>query len=329
MATFSSASKSNRLLQSKRYTLADFDSQEAYTNVLDLNASEIFIETESLPTSSLLLPYSGSSQDSNFITSGSGASEINIARYYYQIELSPTTVVTGGKLLTWFAISGSSNAIGYDFPVSPQEIQPTQMVNWISNKYIDPIFAANKAETPAQTPGSGQPGYNAYIRKGALGSAEKVADNDIVFDYKTGVLQWMNSTNAPNANSASTNKMFLSAYQYVGQTLNQFIASGSGGGGEGTPGGANTQIQFNSSNTFEGSPRLTFNSTTGKTTVSGSLIISGSDSEDVFLIKSGSTDIAKVDQNGNFILVERTGDTPTAVAGGIMYSSSAFYVGTD
>jgi hypothetical protein len=329
MATFSSASKSNRLLQSKRYTLADFDSQEAYTNVLDLNASEIFIETESLPTSSLLLPYSGSSQDSNFITSGSGVDEINIARYYYQIELSPTTVVTSGKLLTWFAISGSSNEIGYDFPVSPQTIQPTQMVNWVSNKYIDPIFAANKAETPAQDPGSGEPGYNAYIRKGALGSADKVADNDVVFDYKTGILQWMNATNAPNANSASTNKMFLTAYQYVGQTLNQFIASGSGGGGGGTPGGANTQIQFNDSNAFGGSPRLIFNSTTGKTTVSGSLIISGSDSEDVFLIKSGSTDIAKVDQNGNFILVERTGDTPTAVAGGIMYSSSAFYVGIE
>ena len=166
MATFSSASKSNRLLQSKRYTLADFDSQEAYTNVLDLNASEIFIETESLPTSSLpstldSLPYSGSTQDSNFITSGSGDDEINIARYYYQIELSPTTVVTGGKLLTWFAISGSSDEIGYNFPVSPQTVQPTQMTNWISNKYIDPIFAANKAETPAQTPGSGQPGYNA------------------------------------------------------------------------------------------------------------------------------------------------------------------------
>ena len=327
MATFSSASKSNRLLQSKRYTLADFDSQEAYTNVLDLNASEIFTQTEALPTSSL--PYSGSSQDSSFITSGSGADEINIARYYYQIELSPTTVVTSGKYLTWFAISGSSSEIGYDNPVSPQEIQATQMINWVSNKYLAPIDAANKAETPNQTPGTGAPGYNAYVRKGAAGSAEKVEDNDIVFDYKTGVLQWMNASNAPSAGGGSTNKMFLSAYQYVGQTLNDYISSGGSGGGEGTPGGADTQIQFNNTNAFGGSPRLTFDSTTGKTTVSGSLILSGSNSSDIFLIKSGSTDIAKVDTNGNFILVERTGNTPTAVAGGIMYSSSAFYVGTD
>mgnify|MGYP007000055284 CR=1 len=44
---------------------------------------------------------------------------------------------------------------------------------------------------------------------------------------------------------------------------------------------------------------------------------------------SGSTNVAKVDQNGNFVLIERTGTTPTAVGGGIMYSSSAFYVGID
>ena len=324
MATFSSASKSNRLLQSKRYTLADFDSQEAYTSVLDLNASEIFTQTEALPTSSL--PYSGSSQDGDFITSGSGADEINVARYYYQLELTPTEVVTSGKLLTWFAISGSTSDIGYNNAVSPQVVQPTQMGSWISNKYLAPEDAANKAETPGQTPGSGIPGYNIYVRKGEAGSAQKVDDNDIVFDYKTGVLQWMNASNAPSAGNATGNKMYLSGYQYVGQTLNEYISSG---GSEGTPGGANTQIQFNNSNTFGGSPRLTFDSTTGKTTVSGSLIVSGSESEDIFLIKSGSVDIAKVDQSGNFILVERTGTTPPPVAGGIMYSSSAFYVGIE
>ena len=98
-------------------------------------------------------------------------------------------------------------------------------------------------------------------------------------------------------------------------------------GGNGSPGGANTQIQFNSGSSFGGSPKLIFNETTGATTISGSLLISGSNTDDIFLIKSGSIEVAKVDQNGNFILVERTGATPTAVEGGIMYSSSAFYVG--
>ena len=230
MTTFSSASKSNRILQSKRYTIGQFDSQEAYTRVLDLNATEIYTQQGSLPSTSATLPFSGSSQDSNFITSGSGAAETNIARYYYRIELSPTTTVTSGKYLTWFAVSGSSSDIGYDNPVSPQVVQATQMVNWVSNKYIQPSDAANLAETPGVDPGA--PGYNVYIRKGNSKAEEdnKVADNDIVFDYKTGVLQWMNASNAPAAGNATNNRMYLSGYQYVGQTLDQFVASGSGGG---------------------------------------------------------------------------------------------------
>ena len=101
-----------------------------------------------------------------------------------------------------------------------------------------------------------------------------------------------------------------------------------GSGGGGTPGGSNTQVQFNSGSDFAGSPRLVFNETTGATAISGSLSITGSNL-DSFIIKSGSTEILKVDPNGNFVLIERTGDTPTAVAGGIMYSSSAFYVGIE
>ncbi len=229
MTTFSSASKSNRILQSKRYTIGQYDSQEAYTRVLDLNATEIYTQQDSLPSTSDTLPFSGSSQDSNFITSGSGADEVNIARYYYRIELTPTTTVTSGKYLTWFAVSGSSSEIGYDNAVSPQVIEATQLVNWVSNKYIRPIDSANLAETPGVDPG--EPGYNVYIRKGNTASEElnKVPDNDIVFDYKTGVLQWMNASNAPAAGNSTNNRMYLSGYSYVGQTLDQFVASGSGG----------------------------------------------------------------------------------------------------
>jgi hypothetical protein len=45
-----------------------------------------------------------------------------------------------------------------------------------------------------------------------------------------------------------------------------------GGGGNGTPGGANTQVQFNESDTFAGSPYLTYNDYTRTLQVSGNLI---------------------------------------------------------
>ena len=42
MATFSKEIKSNRLLQSRRYTRASLDSQEAFDKVIDLSADEIY-----------------------------------------------------------------------------------------------------------------------------------------------------------------------------------------------------------------------------------------------------------------------------------------------
>ena len=317
MTTFQSSSKSNRLLQSKRYTIADADVKEAYTRVLDLNATEIYIQEGAIPTSSAGLPYSGSDGNLGLITSASS----NIARYYYRMLLTPGAVVTSGKYQTWFAITGSN---GSD-TISPQQVASGQLVNWISNKYL----AANLATRVAENANPDSVGYNVVISKGSddvPANATELPSGQYQFDYKTGVVQFVSTTNAP---SSTGEYLFLSGYAYLGQTLDQFISSGSGGGSEGTPGGENTQIQFNNSDAFGGSSRLTFDSTTGKTTISGSLIISGSDSEDIFLIKSGSTNVAKVDQNGNFVLIERTGTTPTAVGGGIMYSSSAFYVGID
>ena len=106
-----------------------------------------------------------------------------------------------------------------------------------------------------------------------------------------------------------------------------FPSSGSGGGG--TPASPSNSIQFNNGGSFGGSSNFLFNNSTSAAQISGSLELNANTSNDIFLIKSGSTSIAKVDTAGNFILVERTGSTPTAVEGGIMYSGSAFYVGTE
>jgi hypothetical protein len=45
-----------------------------------------------------------------------------------------------------------------------------------------------------------------------------------------------------------------------------------GGSGNGTPGGANTQIQFNDAGTFGGSPNFTYNNTTGNINLTGNLV---------------------------------------------------------
>lgn len=45
-----------------------------------------------------------------------------------------------------------------------------------------------------------------------------------------------------------------------------------GGGGNGTPGGSNTQVQFNNSGSFGGSPYFTFNTNTNTLTVAGDFV---------------------------------------------------------
>ena len=47
----------------------------------------------------------------------------------------------------------------------------------------------------------------------------------------------------------------------------------SGGGGNGTPGGSNTQVQFNNAGSFGGSPKFTFNDVSDQLTVTGNMTV--------------------------------------------------------
>jgi hypothetical protein len=306
---FSKEIKSNRLLQSLRYTLAATDNTEAFTSVLDLNANEIYTQQQYIPSSSL--PYSGSSQHLQYVTASIDGSDINILQYYFRVTMSRSDVSFGSsKSEAWLAISGS----GYD-PISvntsgvnTQTISQFQLTDWISNKYASASISTNAAE-------ANPPGYGVQI---FVEGASKTSGYQ--FDYKTGILQWESNTVAPNQSDIVT----VTGYRYVGQTLNEFISTGGGGG---TPGGATTQVQFNDGGTFAGSERLTFNKTTGLTQLSGSFEITGS-VDNIFLIKSGSIDLLRMSSSGALVFGDLD-HTPPPVAGGMYYSSGEFYVGTE
>ena len=308
---FSKEIKSNRLLQSLRYTMAAQDNQEAFTKVLDLNASEIYTQENYIPTSSL--PYSGSDQHLQYITANIDGSDVNIAQYYFELTCSRSSrTFDNSKSEVWFAISGS----GYD-PISINSgagigstlIESLQQTNWLSNKYASSSLALNTAE-------DNPPGYNVLVKV----NGSNVNAQNYQFDYKTGILEFVSNTVSPN----TTDKVSITGYRYVGQTLNEFISTGGGGG---TPGGATTQVQFNDGGTFAGSERLTFNKTTGLTQLSGSFEITGS-VDNIFLIKSGSIDLLRMSSSGALVFGDLQ-HTPPPVAGGMFYSASNFYVGTE
>ena len=239
MAEFNKPIKSNRLLQSKRYTVAESDAAEAYTRVFDLNTSEIYTQQAAITSSGL--PYSGSSQNGLYLNSGS--SSVPISRYYYRFPLTPSAVKveSNNRNNTFFFLSGSGFTPGIGTTADPQILQSTQLTNFISNKYADPSLATNNAENDVNDGGTG---YNVVVSN----DSSIYETTEYQFDYKTGVLQFITNASAP---TIATN-VYISVYQYLGKTLDEFVASGSGGGvGVGFP--------------FSGSAVIT-----------GSLLVSGS-----------------------------------------------------
>lgn len=101
-----------------------------------------------------------------------------------------------------------------------------------------------------------------------------------------------------------------------------------GSGTGGTPATPLNSVQFNDNGSFGGDPRFVFNPSTGLAQISGSLQITSSVANDVFIIKSGDTDLFKVQNDGVVVFASQSA-LPTAVEGGMVYSASAFYIGVE
>ena len=201
MARIDSGSKSSRLLASRRYTHDTLTSaQEAFTKTIDLSADEIYTQGHLIPTSSL--PHSGSSQHlSTYSTQGQ-----SVLKYWYRHRLTKSNINNE----VWFFLNptGSNDGIG------AQLIDSNQQVNFISPKYSIPSLG--NAVTEDATPGYGVVLLKSTsLNSGSLGSSDKVSVNDYTFDYKTGVVQFTNSSVDPS----NSDYVYMTTYQYVGKTL--------------------------------------------------------------------------------------------------------------
>lgn len=205
-------SKSNRLLQSRRYTHDSFtDSQEAFTSTLDINANEVYVDQALIPSTGL--PFSGSAQ-SGSIYSVNGQ---NVMQYYYRAGLTRSDLSSGSKSEVWFLLSNSTaSAAG----IGGQLIDTNQQTNFISPKYGAVSLANANAEDA--TPGYGVKVFvsSATSSVGVV-SGDQVSVNNYTFDYKTGVLQFTTTALAPT----TSQYVYLSGYQYKGRVLTDNITS--------------------------------------------------------------------------------------------------------
>ena len=362
--------KSNRLLGGRRFTSADLNtSQEAFTEVLDLRASEIFTQGHLVPSSDL--PFSGSTQSGNFFK----VRGENIMRYYFRWRLTKSNVDED----VWFFINPTGSASG----VTPQLIQDGQQTNFISPKYS--VSALANANTEDSTPGFGVKVFaSTSTDSGSLGGSDIVSSNDYQFDYKTGVLQFETAR-------SSNEIVYMSAYQYVGTTLatglevdgnitaKQFIVSSSvtymtssfSSGSTVFGDSIDDTHLFTGSLSISGSilptsddlidlgsstfqfkdlhldgtanidelsitDGFTYNGVTFNTSGSGaatSLSVTGSqfdfkanNPDNLFTLYNTSDEVS-VQIDDKVIVVGESTTTPTAVAGGMFYSSSAWFLG--
>ncbi len=328
--------KSNRLLGSRRFTSDALNtSQEAFQSVLDIRANEIYTEANLMPTSSL--PFSGSSQQqSEFSTQGS-----TILKYYFRQRLTRSNVAN--DVFFFMVPSGSTGG------VTPQLIQDDQQTSFISPKYS--LSSLANANTEDSTPG-----YNVKVFKstslnsGSLGGGDVVSSNDYQFDYKTGVLQFESAL-------ASNLEVYMTAYQYVGKTLDQganfsgdivinsvsssLIPAADDKHDIGSTtrewkdlfidGTANIDtLSLTDAFTYNG---VTFN-TSGSASPATSLQITGSqfdlsatNTENLFTLRNKDGDIS-FQLDDRVVVLGSLDTTPTAVAGGLFYSGSdQFFLG--
>jgi len=305
MAALDKTKKSSRLLASRRYTHETLNaSQESFTEVLDLGASEIYTEAGLIPSSGL--PYSGSTQiHSIYSTVGK-----SVMKYWYRQRLTKSN--TNNEVWFFLDPTGSDSGIG------AQLISDDQTVNFISPKY-------SIAGLATSTTADSTPGYLATVYKStsldssSLDGDDIVSTNDYQFDYKTGVVQFRDSSVDPG----NSDYLYMTVYQYVGSTLASGNISGSS-----TSTGSFGRLEV-------GELSITDDFTYGSTTWNesgGALSVTGSDffwksTGGGFDIYDNSDALMFKIENKVAILGART-TTPTAVAGGIYYSGSdAFYFG--
>ena len=218
---YSSSDRSERLLQSRRFTTDNLTlSQEAFTQVFDLGASEILTDDGLIPTGSTQLSYSGSSQNlaivSASVVNPSIETDLPILKYWYRKKIKPAG--DGSREVYYFTESDPS-AVD-DTVTSDQLIETDQLINFVSPKYIIASDSVNTTESTT-------PGYKVVVYKStsatAGGVTEQAADPaSYVFDFKTGVLTW-NDGSAP----ASNQYVYITAYQYIGRTLRSQLDDGS------------------------------------------------------------------------------------------------------
>jgi len=312
MGQIDSGSKSSRLLASRRYTHNTYTTaQESFTEVLDLGASEIYTQASKIPSSGL--PFSGSSQlDSNYADSGD-----NILKYWYRQKLTKSNVNNE----VWFFLDPT----GSDSGVGAQLINDNQQTNFVSPKYSDSSLANSTTEDTT-------PGYLAVLYKSSaisqsaqtssLASGDIVSTNDYQFDYKTGIVQFMNSAVDPT----DSEYCFMTVNQYVGKTLAEGVEVSGDLSGSSSSTGSFGRLEVAGNSSLTGDITIGGNMTFGNADTD-SLAITADLSSSIIPDADSTYDVGSSTKNWRFGYIEQVVATHVTASSNISASGNLYLTG--
>jgi len=174
------------------------------------------------------------------------------------IRMNPTVVPAAPADVTIQSLTNlASPDINLDFTVDSSNINVTVEPNDITFTPTDINLSIFSSGSPVAGGSSGQLQYN---NGGVLGGVANTS-------FANGNLTFTNLSNLKI--NGGTNGYVL---QTDGTGNLGWTAQTGGGGGNGVPGGANTQIQYNDSGSFGGFAGFTFNETTGNVNIPNAVV---------------------------------------------------------
>jgi hypothetical protein len=289
---YNSNNRSERILQNRRFTTDDLITpSEALTNVLDLGVNEIYLDTRYIPSGSSQIPFSGSS-GANLIVSASIVdptiqNDLPILKYWYRQKLWRGKLP--GREVYYFRQSEPPALDSQVFLDSV--IEADQVTNFVSPKYISPAISPSQAGFTTENTLPNSTGYKVTVISSTISNKNSltplnstvITDDKFVFDYKTGVLSWV-SGEAP----ASTQYIYMTAYQYIGRTIQDQLVSGFTGSFQGDLIGTATG---SFSGSFTGESTLTNLQLTGSFNHTGSYNLNGNIIQTGSISQSGSISV--------------------------------------
>jgi hypothetical protein len=194
--------------------------------------------------------------------------------------------ITGGSSNAILTTDGTGNLTWGSSAANANHANISDVANSVAGANVSGIVAnANYASYAGNVVNANQPNITTVgTLTNVTTTGNLTVSGNVTVNGSSNISNLSSNGNVNFANSGNVTLGTSSNVKLTGGTNGYFLqtdgtgnltwAAGTGGGGNGSPGGANTQIQFNDAGVFGGNASFTFNKTSGLVTLPNNLYVS-------------------------------------------------------